>query len=149
MSQRPGFTLRAQLKDGVLTLNRERMGQLLRRLSRFGKDGEYDVRIEKHVNQRSLAQNNYLHACVFDPLAEHFGNTIEECKYVLMGECFGWKFDAIANREIPVQPSTSSMNVEQAGYFIDWVIPWALEKHDFIIELPNEEHGFDEKRKVA
>ena len=88
--------------------------------------------------RRSSQQNRYLHAVPLPMLAEHFGYSIPEMKLVLMGECWGWKHDPVSGREIPIRSHTSEMSTEECQWFIDWLIPWAAEKHDFLIPLPNE-----------
>lgn len=100
------------------------------------RDQRVEVIVRKLRSQRSLDQNAYIHAVPIPILAEHFGYTIPECKYVLMGECWGWK--QLAGRDIPIKPSTAEMTVDECRYFIDWVIPWALTNHDVRIPLPNE-----------
>lgn len=95
-----------------------------------------EIIVRKERVKRSVDQNAYLHAVPFPILAEHFGNSIEEVKYVLMGECFGWH--EVAGREIPIKPSTSSMTVEECSHFINWLIPWAMTEHGCAIPLPNE-----------
>ena len=99
-----------------------------------GQDVEVIVR--KQRVQRSLDQNAYLHAHPFPLLAEHFGYSVPEVKFVLMGECWGWK--KVNGKDIPVKPSTSDMTVEECTYFIDWLIPWAAVNHGVAIPLPNE-----------
>lgn len=106
----------------------------LRRLA--GKAVEVTIRRER--TKRSIDQNSYIHGVPVTILADHFGYTIPEMKLVLMGECFGWKPDAISGREIPAKPSTSDMTVEDCSYFIDWIIPWALTNHGVSIPLPSE-----------
>ncbi len=88
--------------------------------------------------QRTLKQNAYIHAIPIPMLAAHLGYTIPECKYVLMGECFGWKLDARTGKEMPIKPSTSAMTVEEDTYFIEWVIPWAAMSFGLQIPLPSE-----------
>lgn len=95
-----------------------------------------EVIVRKQRTQRSLDQNAFLHAVVFPMLGDHFGYTIPEVKLVLMGECFGWK--SLGAHEIPIQPSTSAMSVEDCTRFIEWVIPWAMVNHNVSIPLPNE-----------
>lgn len=97
-----------------------------------------DVVIRKKRTQRSLDQNAYLHAVPFPMLADHFGNTIEEMKYALMGECWGWKLDKATGREVPVKAHTSRMTVEECVRFIEWLIPWAMVHHGVQIPLPGE-----------
>ena len=94
--------------------------------------------IRKRQSQRSLDQNAYLHKVPFPILAEHFGDTIPGIKLSLMGECWGWHHDKVTGRDVPIKPSTSEMTIEEASYFIDWVIPWAMTNHQVAIPLPNE-----------
>ena len=96
-----------------------------------------ELTLRRPRTQRSLDQNAYLHAVPFPLLAEHFGYTIPEIKLVLLGECFGWRHDPIALRDLPRKLSTAELSVEECSYFIDWVIPWAAH-HDVVIPLPNE-----------
>lgn len=95
-----------------------------------------EVIVRKQRVQRSLDQNAYLHVAAFIPLAEHLGYSLAEMKLLLMGECWGWQ--TIGGHEIPVKIHTADMTVEEATYFIDWIIPFALERFDFIVPLPHE-----------
>jgi len=116
---------------------------LKRRVKAFaGKRAEIVVRAQ--TSQRSLDQNAYLHAVPFPVLADFFGYSIEEVKYALMGTCFGWRYCTAAGREIPVKPSTASMTVQEASFFIDWLIPWAASEHGVILPLPDEADYGDE-----
>jgi hypothetical protein len=99
-----------------------------------GKDVEIVVR--KIRVQRSVDQNAYLHAVPFPMLAEVTGYTLTEIKYVLMGECWGWK--GIGGHEIPVKAHTSDLSVDECKQFIDWLIPWSMEKFGLAIPLPGE-----------
>ena len=105
---------------------------------RFLAGHDVELVVRKRRTQRSLDQNAYLHAVPIPILAEHFGNTIPEMKYALMGECWGWKREPATGHEIPVKPHTSAMTVEECTYFIDWLIPWAMTQHGVAIPLPNE-----------
>jgi hypothetical protein len=129
------YSARAQIVDGKLKLESPvGFADAMRRR----KDGPVTVTIADLKSQRSLDQNAYLHAAVFPPIAEHCGYSIPECKLVLMGECWGWKHDTLSGRDLPIKPSTSEMTVEDATYFIDWVIPWAATELGVVVELPNE-----------
>jgi hypothetical protein len=75
----------------------------------------------------------------FPILAEEFGCSVEDVKYDLMGEKWGWKPSPLnVNHLIPVKPSTSSMTRDECSEFIDWLIPWALEKFNVTIPYPSE-----------
>jgi hypothetical protein len=107
----------------------------LRRLPDF--DGSLTV--EQTPRQRTHPQNAYLHAVCFPLVAEFCGQSVEETKRDLMGECWGWMTSPISGREVPVRPHTSEMSVEECIYFIDWLIPWAKTKLEIDIPLPNED----------
>lgn len=125
----------ARIENRRLVLNSERAFKTA--MWRM-KEGPKIVRVEEPRSKRTIDQNAYLHAVPFPILADYFGNTIPETKYVLMGECWGWKVCPIAKREIPIKPSTSEMTVEECTYFIDWLIPWAAQNHNVLIPLPSE-----------
>src|SRR6476660_6385940 len=131
-----GYQTGGQIVDGKLVLETpEAFKQAMWRM----KPGPVVVRIEQPHSSRSLAQNAYLHAAPFPILAEYFGCSVEDVKYDLMGEKWGWKESAMdPNRMIPVKPSTSSMTVAECNEFIDWLIAWAMEKFNVAIPLPNE-----------
>lgn len=98
-----------------------------------------EVLIRKPASKRSLDQNAYLHAEPFPIIAEYVGCSVEDIKYDLMGEKWGWKPSALdPNRMVPVQPSTAAMTVEQCTEFIDWLIPFAAQKFGCVIRYPNE-----------
>lgn len=101
--------------------------------------GNLTIRVKELKAQRTLDQNAYLHAVPFPILAEYFGLSVEETKYALMGEKFGWIDNPLGGPLIPVKPSTASMTVEECTDFIEWLIPWAHEKWNVSIPLPNED----------
>lgn len=100
------------------------------------RNRDVEIVVKKKTVQRSLDQNAYLHAVPFPLLAEHFGMTISEVKYSLMGEKWGWRKDPISGREIPIKPSTSDMTVEECTQFIEWLLIWAATEHDVYIPSP-------------
>lgn len=134
MSIVPVFRGRVSDQGHVELLEAERVRRQAFFRTLAGKPIELTVRPAR--TRRSLDQNAFIHAVPVTILAEHFGYTIPEMKLVLMGECWGWK--QIAGHEVPIKPSTAEMSVEDATYFIDWVIPWALTNHGVVIPLPNE-----------
>jgi hypothetical protein len=106
---------------------------------RHMKPGRKIVRISEPKTKRSLDQNAYLHAVPFPLIAAEVGDSIEGVKYDLMGEKWGWKPSALdPTRMVPVKPSTSSMTVEECTEFIEWLIPFAAQKLNCVIPLPNE-----------
>ena len=97
-----------------------------------------EVVIRKKPSRRTVNQNAYLHAVPLPLLAEHFGMTIAEVKYSLMGEKWGWKKDPISGREVPVKPSTSEMTVDECTEFIEWLLDWAPAEHGVSIPAPDK-----------
>lgn len=102
------------------------------------KGNDVEIIVRKRRRPRSLNMNAYLHAVPFPILADYFGDSIEEVKRDLMGECFGWRFNEKLGRHTPVKPHTSDMSVEESKFFLDWLIPWAMTKHGVDIPLPGE-----------
>lgn len=100
--------------------------------------GNLSVTVKELKAQRTLDQNAYLHAKPFPILAEFLGLSVEETKYALMGEKFGWIPNPLGGPLIPAKPSTSSMTVDECSDFITWLQAWALEKWNVTIPLPNE-----------
>lgn len=103
------------------------------------KPGPVVVRVEQPASKRSLDQNAYLHAVPFPILADYFGCSVEDVKYDLMGEKWGWKESAVdPNRMVPVKPSTSSMTRDECSEFIEWLCAWSMTKFNVAIPLPSE-----------
>ena len=102
------------------------------------KGTKVEVVVREPQPQRSLDQNAYLHAQPFRLIAEHTGADIADVKLALMGHCWGWTYSALAGREVPVKAHTSEMTTKECDYFIDWLVPWALDHLDLFIPLPNE-----------
>jgi hypothetical protein len=133
MGLSPIFTGRV-LPGGLLVMDRPKdYGRHLRSLA--GKPVEIIAR--RRRSQRSLDQNAYLHGVVFPAIAEEQGDSVEGVKFDLMGEKWGWTTTA-SGHHIPVRPHTAEMTVEECTQFIDWVIPWAAQKLNVRIPLPNE-----------
>lgn len=134
MAAQPIFTGVVTAKGALILDARRDLARYLCTLS--GKAVEVIVR--KVQVKRSRDQNSYLHGVVFPLLGEHFGMTMTEVKYSLMGECWGWKRDPISSKEIPIKPSTSEMTVEDCTHFIEWVLVWAATDHQVYIPSPEK-----------
>jgi hypothetical protein len=102
-----------------------------------GKNVEVIVR--KKRAQRSLDQNAYLHAVPFLILAEFFGCSVQETKFAILGEKWGWTKDKITGHDIPVKSShTSDLDTEDAAELIDWLPAWAMTNFGVDIPLPQK-----------
>lgn len=103
------------------------------------KPGPVVVTVEQPKTKRTLDQNAYWHAVPFPILAEHFGCSVEDLKYDLMGEKWGWKPSPLnPHRMVPVRPHTSEMSIEEGVEFTEWLIAWAATEHGVLIPLPKE-----------
>jgi len=100
-----------------------------------GKEIEYIVREKRRP--RTLNFNAYLHAVALPLMAEYMGQSIEETKLDLMGECWGWR--TVRGRKVPAKPRTSKMTQAESKFLLDWMIPWAAQlPTPVIIPLPGE-----------
>jgi len=108
-------------------------------------DARVELEIRRPRRGRSAAMNAYLHSETgpIRLMADFCGEDMEGMKYALMGQCFGWVYSAVAQREVPVQPHTSAMSVEDATYFLEWVVPFAA-KHGVMVALPGDYLAKDE-----
>ena len=142
MSHQPAFHLGAEKINGKLQLDNERRYRnLVARL----KDGRYVISVEAELQQRSLKVNAYLHAVPFPILAAHFGCSVPEVKRDLMGTCWGWKRSPVTGLEVPVREHTAELSQEDAIFFIDWLLPWALTDHGVDIPPPDPLWMFNKK----
>lgn len=151
---RPGFTVLAQLTNGKLELDRERMATLLTRL----KDGAYDVTIEKHTKKRSMKANAYLWGCVYELLSEHTGYTPDELHAHFKKEFLGVQTKRILlqdeagevkhESEIEVDPTTTIMDTSQFTVFIESIRRTAAEI-GCVIPDPDPEWAFNKKDEAA
>lgn len=131
----PLFTGRV-LPGGLLVLDRPKdYARHLRSLR-----GQYvEIIARKRRSKRSLDQNAYWHAVPFPLLAEALGyDSIEELKFDLMGEKWGWLETKAGNR-VPVKAHTSQLTTAEGAEFTDWLIRFgATLPTPCIIPLPNE-----------
>lgn len=155
MSQRPGFTIAAEKKNGKLTLLNERR---YRELSQRLPDGPYDVTLEKHVARRSNQQNKYFHAVVVPMLAEYWGLDpgmkvdFEEAKELIKLHCNAKTVELVnketgETKEVTIGGSTSALDKEQWGHFIERVQRWAAIEFSVVIPNPDPEWMFNAKEK--
>jgi hypothetical protein len=147
----PGFTLNAVKEDGKLSLtNERRYRELVKRLP----DGPYDITIEKYVARRSNQQNKYFHAVVVPILADYWGLDPEmpaefaEAKELIKLHCNA-KTVELTNKttgevkEVTIGGSTSALDKEQWGLFIDRCQRWAAMEFGVVIPDPDPEWMFN------
>lgn len=106
------------------------------------RDKPLAVEIKPFIKNRSQAQNDFLHAVTLRILSDETGETIENLKEYLLGEAFGW--DAVVylnNREVhrPVKRNTSTLNVKEFSWFIEWCESWAATTLGITIPRPGED----------
>lgn len=97
-----------------------------------------EVVIRKPKSKRSLDMNAYWHKWPFRLIADEVGDSIEGVKYDLMGEFFGWVPGPVSGKLIPAKVHTSDMTKEESARFVDWLIPFGLQKFGVVIPLPGE-----------
>lgn len=97
-----------------------------------------EVLVRPEPRQRTLDQNGYIHHVPVTLVARHTGHGIDETKELLMAECWGRMRDPKTGALVPAKGHTSSMDVEEATFFIEWAPSWALEHLGIDIPLPNE-----------
>lgn len=152
MSQRPGFTIAADLKDGKLVLDRERMARKLALL----KDGKYEITVERWVATRSAKQNRAYWPCIVEPCSESSGYHPDEVHEILKRFC-NPKTVEMVNREtgevteVIIGGSTAALNVEEFSNYFKRCQQFAAETWNCYCPDPNEEHMFEDKpeRKIA
>lgn len=141
MNQLSTITAIGYIKDGSLTItNRNRLSE---ELTRF-KDCAVELTIRKK-NRRSNAQNAYIWGVVYKELEirmRELGNDVNSddvhdfCKERFNPkELIGQGGEVIGNKG----GSTTEMNKEEFGIYLDKIIAFALEYLDLIIPYPNQD----------
>lgn len=102
------------------------------------KDKRVEVVVRPIRSQRSLSQNNYWWAVPVELMAEYMGEERQAVHYALLGECFGYHYNAKLGRLVPNKGSSSALTTEEFSQLIEWCPPWALANHGVNIPLPNE-----------
>jgi hypothetical protein len=95
-----------------------------------------EVLVRPERTQRTLDQNAYIHAVPVALIAQETGDDPDAVKRDLMAACFG-----TVPGETGPEPwlgHTSSMDREQASYFIEWVAPYALRTFGIEVPLPGD-----------
>jgi hypothetical protein len=108
-----------------------------------------EVIIRPRRSKRSLAQNRWLHGPaldrlkpVFDRIAAAVGDDIgyekSEMKLVLLGEHFGYHYNAVAQKDMPIKSHTSQLTTAEFSKFMEWLVDWAGSQHQVYIPLPDD-----------
>lgn len=98
---------------------------------------EVVVKVTPKQRKRSLNQNAYWWAEPVKRLAEHCGYTPAQMHYALLGECFGYVAGP-TGQPVPMQPSSSALNVREFSVLIDWVLVWANAELGVAVMPPDE-----------
>lgn len=100
---------------------------------------EIELVIRRQPRQRTLDQNNYLHAVPFRMMHEASGMTVDEVKRLCLAAKFGTVGIDDIGWPIPLIAHTSSLNVEQADSLIEFLPSYSLERFNGLeIPLPGE-----------
>lgn len=156
---RPGFTIGMtwDREHKKTTLDSEaRYRALMERL----KSGRYTVTIEKEVQQRSNQQNKYFHAVIVPMLAEYWGldpemkEDFEEAKALIKLHCNAKTVEMVNHetgetKEVTIGGSTSALDKEEWGLFIERCQRWAAMEFGVVIPNPDPEWMFNKKDAAA
>lgn len=159
---RPGFTIGAKRitergKPPRLEFdNTDRYRALLGKLN----VERVTVTVEKEIKARSLKQNNFFHAVVVPLLADYWGldaamkAEFEEAKDLIKLHCNAKTVEIVNKttgevREVTIGGSTSALNKEEWGLFIDRCQRWAAIEFGVVIPDPDPEFMFNKKDKAA
>ncbi len=121
---------------------RERFTAVLKAL----KDGAWEIPVPKRQQtQRSLKQNAFLWGVAYPIIADHLGydhHEHESLHYDLLSVRFGTvavipKVPGASPRIVPAKTSSELTTTEMADYF-EWLVRFAAEKWDVVIQLPDE-----------
>lgn len=145
MSQRPGFTIAAEKKNGKLTLLNERR---YRELSKRLPDGDYDILIEKHRKAGSAKQRGYYFGVVVEAFADHWGVEADDAHELLKQHC-NKKIVEVVNKEtgvveeVTIGASTAGFTSEQWTLYIERCQRWGATDWGFVVPAPDPEHMFN------
>jgi hypothetical protein len=96
--------------------------------------------IREKRSQRSQSQNAWLWGVALPLLAEHLGyddHEHETLHYAMLGECFGYTYDARTGHTVLAKTS-SQLNTKEFAAYMEWLVRWAATEHGVIVPLPNE-----------
>jgi hypothetical protein len=100
------------------------------------------VIVRKQRTQRSNKQNAWLHGPALDTLIAAIGDDLgyekSEAKLVLLGECFGYHYNALAKRDVPIKSHTSELSTKEFSAFMEWLVDWAGSQRGIYIPLPDD-----------
>lgn len=84
------------------------------------EDGLYDVKIEKHVDDKSAEQRNFLHLLI-GIMAKELGYLPQEMKSVLKREIIGCDEVEYKGKTVEIEPSTEALKKYGYSEFISGV----------------------------
>lgn len=141
----PAVTISAEKKGKAFTLDRDRLKQLIARLS----DGKYSVTIERWVANRSLKQNAYYHAVIVELLADYWGLEHDDAHELIKQHC-NQKIVEVVNKETgevdeqAIGASTAKLTKEEWTLFIERCQRWAAMEFGVVIPDPDPEWMFNQ-----
>lgn len=98
---------------------------------------EVEIIVRPVRAQRTTKQNNWIHGGIVLPISRATGDDPDAVKADLMRVCWGSVLNEAGQLESWIA-HTSSMDVQQADFFIEWAPSYALQKFDLELPLPNE-----------
>jgi hypothetical protein len=139
---------------GRLDIDRDAMAAGIRRLP----DGWVTVSIAKGKPKRSDRANAYLWACLYDVIAEHTGHEPEEIHEIAKGLFLPRTVSVLDGNgtivgDYVIGGTTTTLNPEDFGHFIERLRAWALETLGVRTEDPDpkwfEKRQARERSKAA
>lgn len=113
------------VKEGKITFPTQTRGLLDEYTSTKFKEGDVAVVIVgKPEEDVTLEQYRYLYACVYEPLAEHLGNTVEEIDEILKYK-YLCRFKGTTHEFVQ---GKSELTREEMAKYIDFCIKFAAEQ---------------------
>ncbi len=111
-------------------------------------------------SRRSLKQNAWLHgpalsaieaqwSKVCEVLGADIGYEQSEMKLVLLGEFFGYKWNAIAKKDVPVKAHTSELTTKEFSALMSWLPDWAGSQFNISIPLPDDDIPVETRGRYA
>jgi hypothetical protein len=133
------LTLSAIVKDGSPELSGGQMERLLKFYLR--NDGKHiTITVSKKGKPRSLNQNAYMWAVVYEYIADETGHSPEEVHAAMKQLFLPRQFLPFGGHTVEMAKSTTDLSTEEFESFIERVRSFAATELSLRIPLPNEYH---------
>lgn len=97
-------------------------------LGRIPKDGKWEIEVRRKTDPRTREQNRYFHL-LCRRISGEKGRPIEEVKHYLVMKFVGpLSWIKVDGDDVPVLPSTTSLNKHDMSELIEHAEAWAVEQ---------------------